>query len=139
MADEKDILDERSVLDIDLREGLDVEKESVESGSVFVSKRVFEERIREDVPVTEEEVAVERREINEYVDVAPPPVRQEGNVTIVSVVKEVLVVEKRLMLVEELHITKNKKETIVPVDELVRKEEVSISQTNIGTNFEPLW
>ena len=33
-----------------------------------------------------------------------PPVRREGDVVIVPVMEEVLVVEKRLMLKEELHI-----------------------------------
>lgn len=150
MVDKKDLLEENVTLDVDLgerqpiapplvEEGLQGRTELVESGSVLVSKKVFEETARQKTRLTEEEVVVERKELNEYVDVAPPPVRQEGNVTIVSVVKEVLVVEKRLMLVEELHITKNKKESVVPVQETLRREVVSVSQTDIGTNFEPLW
>lgn len=150
MADKRDILEENNYLDVDLAEdrslvvpevnsNFETGREYVETGSVLVSKRVFEEKARKNVPVIEEEVSVERRELNEYVDVAPPAVRQEGDVTIVSVVKEVLVVEKRLMLVEELHITKNKKETVVPVKETLKREVVSVSQSNLGTDVEPLW
>lgn len=50
-----------------------------------------------------EDVEVERVSMNVYVD-APPAVRTEGDLTIVPVVEEVLVVEKRLMLIEEVHI-----------------------------------
>lgn len=35
-----------------------------------------------------------------------PPVREEGDTTIVSVVEEVVVIERRLMLKEEIHITR---------------------------------
>ena len=49
--------------------------------------------------VTVDRVAIER-EVTEA-----PPVRTEGEVTIVPVVEERLVVEKRLFLVEELRLT----------------------------------
>jgi len=72
-----------------------------------------------------EEVEVERVTINEYVDVIPQ-VRYEGNTTIVPVVKEVAVVEKKILLAEEIHITKkistSEEERIIPL----LKEEVII-------------
>jgi len=150
MVDKNNLLEEKDILDVDLEEGqslvdpviderLRIEKERIETGSIRVSKKVFEETVRKNVSVAQEEASVERKAFNAYVDVAPPAVRQEGDVTIISVVKEVLVVEKRLMLVEELHITKNKTNTVVPVEQTVRKEVVTISQADIGTNFEPLW
>jgi stress response protein YsnF len=58
--------------------------------------QISEELAREGVEVTT--VPVGRR-----ID-AVPAIRQEGDVTIVPVVEEVVVVERRLMLKEELHV-----------------------------------
>jgi stress response protein YsnF len=54
---------------------------------------------------------------------SPPAVRQEGDTTIIPVLREVLVVEKRYELVEEVHVTKKK--TVVPhVQEITLRKEV---------------
>jgi stress response protein YsnF len=53
--------------------------------------------------LTRESVVIERVPINRVVDAAPP-IRQEGDVTIMSLVEEVVVVERRLVLKEELHL-----------------------------------
>jgi len=55
--------------------------------------------------VRREAVEVTRIPVNREVAEAPP-IRTEGDVTIVPVVEERLVVEKRLFLVEELHLTR---------------------------------
>jgi uncharacterized protein (TIGR02271 family) len=109
-------------------EELQINKQQVETGRVNISKKVTAEEVTVDVPVVREEVILEKKTFNQYIDTAPPAVRQEGDTTIVSVVKEVLVVEKRLMLVEELHITKNRIETSVPTTETLRKEEVEVNR-----------
>ena len=118
-----------------IQEELTVEKKTIETGSVLISKKVHEEESVLDVLTTSEEVIVEKKEINQYIDVAPPAIRQEGDVTIISVVKEVLVVEKRLMLVEELHVTKLKTTDSTVIRETVRREEVHISRSTPGTEF----
>ena len=63
--------------------------------------RARDEVVEEDL--THEEVVVRRVPIGRPVE-AVPDVRQEGDVTILPVVEEVLVVERRLMLKEEVHI-----------------------------------
>ncbi len=103
-----------------------------ETGRVQVSKTVTEEAVDFNLPVTQEEVIMERKPINEYVDTAPPASRYDGDTLIVSVIKEVLVVEKKLMLVEELHITRRKSEQMVSGTEILRKESVEITRTNGG-------
>lgn len=118
-----------------IQEDIVVGKKLVETGSVRISKQVFEEEFTQNATLASEEVIVERKEINQYIDQAPPAVRQEGNVTIISVVKEVLVVEKRLMLVEELHLTKHKTSDSTTINEVLRKEEVSVTRTSAGTDF----
>ena len=54
-----------------------------------------------------EHVEIERRPINTAIaDGAIPPVRQEGDTLVVPVVEEVLITVKRLVLVEEVRITR---------------------------------
>lgn len=58
-----------------------------------------------DEPLNHEKVEIERVSINRPVD-AVPPIRHEGDTTVVSVVEEVLVVERRLVLKEEIRLTR---------------------------------
>lgn len=57
-----------------------------------------------------------------------PPVRTEGDVTIVPVVEERLVVEKRLFLVEELHLTRENTLEAVEVPATLRRTRVDIER-----------
>jgi len=118
-----------------IEEQLVVGAERVETGRVTITKHVSEEEAVYNGVIRREEARVERKEINQYVETAPLPVRQEGDVTIISVVKEVLVVEKRLMLVEEIHITKHQHEEHEAFSQKLRKEEVSISRSASGTDI----
>ena len=68
-------------------------------------------------------MAVER-----FVD-APPPVRREGDTTIVSVVEEVLLVERRLMVREEIRLTTRRSETHDPRTVSLRREVVHVERT----------
>jgi stress response protein YsnF len=74
-----------------------------------------------------EEVQVKRVPINRVVE-APVPVRHVGNTMIISLLEEVLVVEKRLMLKEELHITKGEIETYKPQRVTLRNEEAVVER-----------
>jgi len=77
------------------------------------------------VDVRNEEVNVERVPVNEYADTLPE-VRYEGDTTIIPVIKEVAVVQKRILVVEEIRITKKthitEEERTVPL----KKEIVSV-------------
>jgi uncharacterized protein (TIGR02271 family) len=118
-----------------IQEKLVVTKELIETGKVLISKQVLEEEALLEVSISHDEVLVERKIINQYVDSVPPAVRQEGDVTIVSVVKEVLVVEKRLMLVEEIHIRKEQLHENTTISETLRKEEITINRNTSGTEI----
>jgi uncharacterized protein (TIGR02271 family) len=111
-----------------IEEKLQVEKEVIETGKVHISKRVHEEEETIGVPLSHEEVKVERVPVNKYIEEAPPGIRQEGDTTIISVLKEVTVVEKRLMLVEEVHISKHKESSISEQKVKLRKEEVIVDR-----------
>jgi len=110
-----------------LEEELQVDKKIVETGKVVISKKVNEEDVTINVPIVHEEVEVKRIEVNQYVDSAPE-IRYEGETTIVPVLKEVAVVEKRLMLVEELHITKRHVQTHQAHTQTLKNEEVIINR-----------
>jgi stress response protein YsnF len=102
-----------------------VGKKVEQTGKVRIEKKV--DTIEEDLNIAlkNEDVKVERVAVNRYVD-EPPPVRYEGNTTIISVIKEVAVIEKRILVVEEVHISKNinitREEKTVPL----RKEQVIV-------------
>jgi uncharacterized protein (TIGR02271 family) len=56
-----------------------------------------------DEPLAHERVEIERLAIGRPIDTAPP-VREEGDTTVISVVEEVLVLERRLVLKEEIRL-----------------------------------
>lgn len=109
-----------------IEEHLRVGKEVVETEKIRISKKVHTDDVTVDVPISREELSVERIAKNEYVDEAPPAVRYEGEVTIIPVLKEVLV--KRLVLVEEVHITKRKVKDKIRTDAVLRTEEVKVDR-----------
>lgn len=110
-------------------EQLEVQKRTVEAGGVRIRKTVSEREEVVDEPLMREEVQVRRVPVNRVVD-APVPVRHVGNTMIVSLLEEVLVVEKRLMLKEELHITKEQVESYRPQRIRLRTEEAVIERVD---------
>ena len=62
--------------------------------------------------------------VNRYVDEAPA-VRYEGDTMIVPVLREEMVVTKRLLLVEELHVRTQVLTTHAPQTVALRHEEVT--------------
>jgi uncharacterized protein (TIGR02271 family) len=119
-----------------VEEHLHIGTEIIETGKVHISKKVIEEPYDAELPVFKEEVIVEKKTINEYIDGEVPGIRLDGETTIIPVVKEVII--KRLLLVEEIHITKRKTENTVSVHETLRKEEVTIERTHTeNTNNQP--
>ncbi len=98
---------------------------------VVVSKIVHERQETIDHPLMQERVRVERIPKNTFVnDVIP--IRHDGDNIIVSHVEEVLVVEKRLKLKEEVRITKEKIEVHKPQTVTLHKEEVTIEKNSFS-------
>jgi uncharacterized protein (TIGR02271 family) len=114
-------------------EELDVQKRQVETGKVRITKVVHEQEALIDEPSWHEEVTVTRVPVQRVVD-GPIPVRHEDGTMIVSIMEEVLVVEKRLLLKEELHIRKQRVETHQPQQVTLRSEEAHIERLQ---NTEP--
>ena len=127
--------EERIVMPV-VAETLDVQKRKVETGGVRIKKIVHEREEVVDEPLMREEVQVKRVPINRVVD-APVPVRHVGNTMIISLLEEVLVVEKRLMLKEELHITKGEVETYKPQRVTLRTEEAVVERVGDDEGIDP--
>jgi uncharacterized protein (TIGR02271 family) len=104
-----------------------IDKREVVTGRVRIRTRVeeAEETVRD--TLDEEVVEVERVPVDRIVDAAPA-VRQDGDVTIIPVMEEVLVVEKRLVLKEELHVRRRRKQESVEVPVTLRRERVEVER-----------
>jgi uncharacterized protein (TIGR02271 family) len=110
-----------------LVEELEVQKRVVETGKVRITKVVHERETLVDEPLVRENVAISRVPMQRVVE-GPIPIREDNGTTIISVVEEVLVVEKRWMLREEIHIRKRRTETHQPQPITLRSEEVQVER-----------
>jgi len=110
-----------------IQEQTTVSKRVVETGRVRISKHVKEYEEFIDVPHFQEEVRVERVPVGQFVAEAPS-VRTEGDVTVIPVLEERFVVEKRLFVVEELHVRKERHESHHPQPVKVLKERVEVER-----------
>ena len=95
-----------------VEEKLSVEKRPIETGRVRIHTHVQEHLTRVEEELEREDVAIESVVINREVDEVPQ-VREENGVLIVPLVEEVLVVEKRLLLKQELHVRRNRQRETV--------------------------
>jgi uncharacterized protein (TIGR02271 family) len=110
-----------------VEETVSVGKREVVTGGVRLTKRVSEREETVDVPLLREDVRVERVPVNQPVSEAPAP-RQEGDTLVVPLLEEVLFVEKRLMLVEEVRITRTRTEVHSPQAVTLRTEEAVVEE-----------
>mgnify|MGYP005851052775 CR=1 FL=1 len=115
---------EKTVVPV-VEEQLHVAKRERETEQVVVHITPHErqETIRQ--PVVQEHVEVERVAVDRIVD-QPESVRQEGDVTIVPIMEEVLVVEKRLRVKEELRIRRRRETAEHTQSVSVRSEEARV-------------
>ncbi len=108
-----------------------VTRRVVTGATVRVATVTHEREQVVDEALTHERVEIERVPIDRTVD-AVPPVREEGDTTIMPVVEEVVVIERRLVLKEEIHIrrvrsTEHHRESVV-----LRKQDAVITRAEAG-------
>jgi uncharacterized protein (TIGR02271 family) len=113
-----------------LEERLVAETRPVDLGELRIHKRV--EHVAEQVsqPVTRDPLLVERVPINRPLE-APAAIREEGDWLVIPVMEEVLVVQKRLMLKEEVRIRKDQVTEEQVVHETVRRERVELEDATV--------
>jgi len=95
----------------------------VQTGEVRVGKHVETERVRENVPVTREDVRVERRPVSGS---RSAEIRASEDEIRVPIVDEEVVVEKRPIVKEEVIVGKERVQETRDVDVEARKERVDI-------------
>lgn len=113
-------------------ENLVVDKRVIERFTVRVATVTHSHDRLVEEDLTHTRIEIEHVPMGYFVD-AVPPVREEGDLTIMSVVEEVVIVERRLLLKEEVHIrrvhlTGQHVETVA-----LRRQEAVVTRTPIMT------
>ena len=108
-------------------EELRAQKTARQAGEVEIHKQVVSEQKTLEVPVTREEVVVERRPVNptEAARMDAGEIR-EGEAIRVPVREEQVTVEKRPVVTEEIEVGKRAVQETQRVSDTVRREEVSV-------------
>lgn len=112
-----DVVEERATVDTHRRV----------TGIVRARTDTREDTVTVDEPVRVEQVSIERVPMDRWID-QPVAVRQDGETTIIPVVEEVLVLEKRLKLVEEARITKRQITRNERQDVTLRRQDVVVER-----------
>ena len=120
-----------------LVEKLKIARRQVLTGGVRVRKTVAQRTETVNEPTLREQLEVQRVEINKFIDQAPA-VRYEGDTMIVPLVEEVLVVEKKLVLREEIRILKRRDTVRNPQQIVVRREQATLEQITPDADAERL-
>jgi uncharacterized protein (TIGR02271 family) len=108
-----------------VEEELEAGTRAVKTGSVRVDKHV-EKRIRKiEAPLIHEDVEVRRVAVNRVVT-ERPAIRKSGDTVIVPVVEEELIVTRRLVLKEEIHLIRRRSK-----DRFVKEVELSRERAEI--------
>jgi uncharacterized protein (TIGR02271 family) len=118
---------ERIVVVPVMAEELRVGKRRVITGAVRVTKRIHEQEEVVDEPSYREEVEVERVAVNRIVD-ATEESRYEGNTLVIPLYEEAIVVQRRLVLREELRLTTRRRRVREPQRVILRREEAQIER-----------
>jgi uncharacterized protein (TIGR02271 family) len=112
-----------------LEEQATMTKQDVTTGRVRVSTHV--ENIDEvaHADLLSDNVEITRVTIGERVTGSVPPVRTEGDLTIVPIFEEVMVVEKQLLLKEELHIRKRSEVNTVEAPVTLKRQWADVDRS----------
>ena len=113
-----------------VEERIAVDKRQVETGrGLRVTKTIEQHEELVDPPLMEDELVIEHVSCDILLDegqsIGP---RKEGDTLIVPVLEEVVIVQKRVRLREEIRITRHRRETHDPQNVTVRKERVKIER-----------
>lgn len=127
LATARDRVSERETDIPVVEEHVRVGAREVEHGRVAVQKRVHEELHQIDAPAFHDEVEIEHVAVDRFVD-SPPETRREGDTLIIPCLEEVVVVETRLRLREEVRIRRVRRETREQRVVTVRREEVEVER-----------
>lgn len=110
-----------------IEEEVVVGRRIVETGKIRVVKSTNHEMQTIKTPSIVEDVEVKRVSIDQTIE-EPAVTREEGDVTIIPVMEEVIVVTKKLVLKEEIHLIRRKREVPCSQEIQLKKERVHIKK-----------
>ena len=111
------------------KEELDISKDKVQTGEVTLKKEIIEEQKMVNVPVTHEEVVIERRAIDN--EPSDSPISAEGVINI-PVSEERVLVDKHTVVTGEVSAHKREVEEEKQIEERLKREEI-----RMDTNGDP--
>ena len=111
-----------------IEETVRVERQRRDTGRVRIHKTIREHTETVDEPILREEVEVERVTLNRPID-GPVESRYEGDTLVIPVVEEVIEVRKRLVLKEEVRVTKRRIREAHQEEVTLRSEDVDVERT----------
>jgi uncharacterized protein (TIGR02271 family) len=127
MAEERDAPAVIPVIEEELTAGA----REVRTGAVRVSKQVEQVRKVVTAPAVHDVVEVNRVPVNRVVD-SIPQMREEGDILIIPVVEEELVVQKRLVLKEEIRIRRKRISQRVSKEVTLDRERATVERLDAG-------
>jgi stress response protein YsnF len=122
-----------------VREEAWVEKRIVDTGrGVRIHKTVAEHPCRIDERLLRDDVQVNHVPVDRIVPLdQAPATRYEGDTLVVPILEEVLVVERRLRIKEELHITRTRRDERHVDTVMLKSEQVSVERFDEGGDTTP--
>lgn len=114
-------------------EEANVSKQRVVTGRVNVATVTRQQEQLVEEQLEHDRLEIERTPIGKEVDQAPP-VRQEGDTMVIPIVEEVAVVQRRLVLKEEVRIHRTRETQPFQERVVVRKQEAIITRLPDETN-----
>jgi stress response protein YsnF len=113
-----------------VREEVQVEKQAVDTGrGVRIHKTVAEHPCHIDERLLRDDVEVSHVPVDRIVPLdAAPATRYEGDTLVVPILEEVLVVERRVRIKEELRITRTRREEHHAETVMLKSEQVSVER-----------
>jgi len=111
-----------------VEERVSITKREVETGRLRIEVSVEERQDEVPVELSHDELEIERVPVNKVVSQLPS-VRLEGSTTVIPVVEEVVVVEKRLVVVEEIHVRRKSTTETRQIPVTLKSEQVRIERS----------
>jgi uncharacterized protein (TIGR02271 family) len=121
---ETDDADNRLVVPL-VAERLHLDKREVVTGGIRVRKDVVEHTETVHQALSSTHLEIDRVPVGRFVDEVPG-IREEGGTTIIPLVEEVAVVQKRLWLREEVHVMRRHTTSDAPQTVTLHREELSV-------------
>lgn len=108
-----------------LEERLESDQLAPPPGPVRISRLANNRQVLVDEPLMKEDVEIQRVIINQFVD-GPVDIHYDGGTVVIPLLEEVIVIEKRLVLREELRITRRQRHSHDPQYVDLWREDVTV-------------